>query len=34
MGGVAQLDEEGEIWLSSEYVGTVESQISTKSPYN
>ncbi len=30
--GGAQLDAEGVIWLSSAYVGTVESQIATKKP--
>jgi len=30
--GVAQLGEEGVIWLSSAYEGTVESKITTKKP--
>ena len=31
--GLAQLDAEGGIWVSSAYVGTVESQIATKKPH-
>ena len=33
MKGLAQLDAEGGIWVSSAYVGTVESQIATKKPH-
>ena len=33
MKGLAQLDAEGGIWVSSAYVGTVESQIETEKPH-